>query len=56
MGGLQQLWLEGMWNLPAPGIEHMFPALAGRFLSIAPSEKFNLAGLYFLKVVIIHLG
>ena len=30
-----------MWNLPRPGIELLFPALAGRFLSTAslPSGK-----------------
>jgi len=28
-----------MWNLPGPGIEPKFPALAGRFLSTAPPGK-----------------
>ena len=31
--GPQALLLRGMWDLPAPGIKHMSPALAGRFLS-----------------------
>ena len=29
----------GMWNLPAPGIELMSPALAGRVLMTAPPGK-----------------
>ena len=28
-----------MWDLPGPGIEPVFPALAGRFLTIAPPGK-----------------
>ena len=28
-----------MWNLPVPGIEPMFPELAGRFLSTVPPGK-----------------
>ena len=31
--------LHSMWDLPEPGIEPMFPALAGRFLSTVPPEK-----------------
>ena len=31
--------LRGMWDLPGPGIEPMFPALAGRFLTTAPPGK-----------------
>ena len=31
--------LRGMWDLPGPGIESMFPALAGRFLTTVPSSK-----------------
>ena len=31
--------LQGMWNLPGPGIELVSPALAGRFLSTVPPEK-----------------
>ena len=31
--------LHGMWNLPAPGIEPISPALAGGFLSTAPPGK-----------------
>ena len=33
----QLLW--GMWNLPGPGIELVFPALAGRFPSTVPPGK-----------------
>ena len=28
-----------MWDLPGPGLEPMFPALAGRFLTTAPPGK-----------------
>ena len=31
--------LRSMWNLPGPGIEPMFPTLAGGFLSTAPPGK-----------------
>jgi len=42
---LQWLWLGGlvapsMWNLTRPGMEPVFPALAGRFLStVAPGKS-----------------
>ena len=47
---LQQLWLvgsraqaqqllRGMWDLPRPGLEPVSPALAGGFLTTAPSGK-----------------
>ena len=28
-----------MWDLPRPGLEPVFPALAGRFLTTAPPGK-----------------
>ena len=31
--------LHGMWDLPRPGLEPVFPALAGRFLTTAPPGK-----------------
>ena len=31
--------LHGMWDLPRPGLEHVFPALAGGFLTTAPLGK-----------------
>ena len=31
--------LRGMWDLPRPGLEPVFPALAGRFSTTAPPEK-----------------
>ena len=31
--------IRGIWNLSRPGIQPMSPALAGRFLSIAPPQK-----------------
>ena len=37
-GSRAQLLL-GMWDLPRPGLEHMPPALAGRFSTIAPPGK-----------------
>ena len=37
-GTLAQL-LHGMWNLPGPGVEPMSPALAGGFLTTAPTGK-----------------
>ena len=33
----QSLW--GMWDLPRPGLEPVFPALAGRFSTTAPPGK-----------------
>ena len=40
-GTLAQL-LHSMWNLPRPGIETMFPALAGRCLSVVPPGKYSI--------------
>ena len=37
--GTQALLFLGVWNLPRPGMKPTSPALAGRFLSTAPSEK-----------------
>ena len=31
--------LRGMWDLPRPGLEPIFPALAGRFSTTAPPGK-----------------
>ena len=31
--------LRGMWDLPRPGLEHVSPALAGRFSTTAPPGK-----------------
>ena len=33
----------GMWNLPGPGIEPGFPALAGGFLTTGPPRKSSIA-------------
>ena len=30
---------HGMWDLPGPGLEPVFPALAGKFLTTAPPGK-----------------
>ena len=37
--GARAQLLLGMWDLPGPGLEPMFPALAGRFLTTAPPGK-----------------
>ena len=37
--GTQAFLLRGMWDLPGPGIEPVFPALAGGFLTTAPPRK-----------------
>ena len=34
---------RGVWNLPGPGIEPMFPALAGGFLTTGPPGKSHIA-------------
>ena len=31
--------LQGMWDLPGPGLEPVSPTLAGRFLTTAPPGK-----------------
>ena len=31
--------LQGMWDLPRPGLEPVFPVLAGRFSTTAPPRK-----------------
>ena len=37
--GAWALLLRGMWDLPGPGLEPVFPALAGGFLTTAPPGK-----------------
>ena len=37
--GAWALLPQGLWDLPGPGIELMFPALAGRFLTTRPQGK-----------------
>ena len=37
-GSRAQLF-RGMWDLPRPGLEPVFPALAGRFSTTAPPGK-----------------
>lgn len=34
-----QLMLQGMWDLPIPGVEPASPALAGRFFTATPPGK-----------------
>ena len=48
-GMLAQL-LHSMWNLPGSGIETMFPALAGGFLSAVPPGKYSVyLSIYYTK-------
>ena len=56
--GLQQLWLSGfvargMWDLPGPGLEHVSPALAGRFLTTVPPGKSD--ALFFIYTIFLNL-
>ena len=37
--GSRAHFLRGMWDLPRPGLEPMFPALAGGFSTTAPPGK-----------------
>ena len=37
--GSRALLLRGMWDPPRPGLEPVFPALAGRFSTTAPPGK-----------------
>ena len=37
--GSRALSLRSMWDLPRPGLEAVFPALAGRFSTTAPPGK-----------------
>ena len=37
--GSQAHLLRGMWDLPRPGLEPVYPALAGRFSTTAPPGK-----------------
>ena len=37
--GSRALLLRGMWDLPRPGLEPVFPALAGRFSTTVPPGK-----------------
>ena len=50
--GSQAQLLQGMWDLPRPGLEPVSPALAGRFSTTAPPGKpplfFNV---YLLKYI-----
>ena len=44
--GAQASLLRSTWNLPGPGIEPVFPALAGGFLSTVPVGKSLSVSLY----------
>ena len=40
-----------MWDLPGSGLERVSPALAGRFLIIAPPGKLSIT---FLSICVVH--
>ena len=44
-----------MWNLPRPGIKSVSPALAGRFLTTAPSGKSRLIGFFSSMLFSLHV-
>ena len=46
--GTQALLLQGMWDLPGPEIEPMFPALAGGFFN--PPSHLGSPGVLLFKV------
>ena len=46
--------LRGMWDLPGPGLEPMFPALAGRFSTTVPPGKPS--NLIFERLTMMCLG
>ena len=48
------LLLQGMWNLPRPGIKPMNPTLAGGLLTTEQPEKPNIS--YFLFICRFSLG
>ena len=49
--------LRSMWDLPRPGLEPVFPALAGRFSTIAPPGKPNSYFLFgFLEKKILQIS
>ena len=48
--GTRAQLLHSMWNLPGSGIETMFPALAGGFLSAVPPGKYSIyLSIYYTK-------
>ena len=55
--GSWALLLCGMWNLPRPGLEPMFPALAGRLSTTAPPGKPRFSKLLNTEyVLLVNLG
>ena len=52
--GAQAQLLCGMWDLPGPEIEHVSPALAGRFLTNAPPGKPFQVNLFFFFNIFIE--
>ena len=48
----QELWhlsLVAVWRLPGPGIEPMFPVLAGGFFTTEPPGT-SLSGIFFNRI------
>ena len=48
--------LRGMWDLPKPGLEPVFPALAGRFSTTTPPGKPQNSNLYTKKNQLFTMG
>ena len=46
--GARAQLLRGMWDLPRPGLELVYPELAGGFLTTAPPEKPNFIDFFIL--------
>ena len=49
--GTRAYLLNGMWDLPGPGIEPMFPALTGGFLTSVPPGKSLLLFVIFTSLL-----
>jgi len=54
--GAGTLLVHSVWDLLRPGMEPMFPALAGRFLSSLPLGKSCFIFLHLLSCVILHVS
>ena len=54
--GAGTLLIHSMWDLLRPGMEPMFPALTGRFLSSLPLGKSCFIFLHLLSCVILHVS
>ena len=53
--GARAQLLQGMWDLPGPGLEPMSPALAGGFLTTAPPGKPCSCTFYFYLFIVHYI-